>query len=118
MVTFDLEGLHSKKAASVDMEVGLKKAQDKPPSSWVKRWPRCAPYHAAGLLDQSCWICVNEGGQSEDGPGQPTQLLGPKQWPCCPPSSDIVLLDALVPFFINILAFCLHHRQSAILMII
>lgn len=43
MVTFDLDSLNSKKAASVDMEVGLRKAQDKPPSSWVKRWPRCAP---------------------------------------------------------------------------
>ena len=49
-MTFDLDGLNSKKAASVDMEVGLRTAQDKPPSSWVKRWPRCAPMMLLGSL--------------------------------------------------------------------
>ena len=40
VVSFNMDGLNGKKAASVDLETALKKPQDKPPTSWVKRWPR------------------------------------------------------------------------------
>ena len=40
VVSFNMDGLNGKKAASVDLEAALKKPQDKPPNSWVKRWPR------------------------------------------------------------------------------
>jgi len=40
VVSFDLDSLKDKEMASMDNEVSLKKPQDKPPSSWVKRWPR------------------------------------------------------------------------------
>lgn len=60
VVSFDLDSLQSKKAASVDMEVSLKKPQDKPPSSWVKRWPRCAlPHSHSVLLQQAVATCLD-----------------------------------------------------------
>ena len=40
VVSFNMDGLNGKKAASVDLEAALKKPQDKAPTSWVKRWPR------------------------------------------------------------------------------
>lgn len=40
VVSFQLAGLAGKEATSVDLEAALKKPQEKPPTSWVKRWPR------------------------------------------------------------------------------
>ena len=40
VVSFNLAGLDGEKTASVDLEAAFKKPQDKPPTSWVKRWPR------------------------------------------------------------------------------